>query len=701
VGGVTHFRFAVVAGTAGLLALAGTGEAQMPGGTGTPGALVQEVLDRFREGPPEAFEALVSHDRARALVRSARSGEVPLRAGSGRVLRVRGEEAILHLAGHPEFGNSGDETLYGRMFSGLWRAALEEGEWRLVERLAMDEGNRIRAPDLEVILTPGSGIQAVDRMRVEVGGPHGFWVLLNHAARVEAVRVEGRPADHHVESGLLWIDVDPGAGVAVEVAYRLELDRDAGQPANSGRFHEAAGHLRGQYFWYPSFDLHSPGDRADVEIRVESPEGVRVATGLPQEEAVVGGKRITTARSERPVSGVSLLYDEGWMRELHTQEGMEVELLLTPGFEPGAEALLSAAEEAHRVLRARYGDPADRRVTLVNGRARDGGGWHFRSNGLVVGNGTQAAIHRGGVLPRSWLAHELAHGWTHPIGAAANLLSEGWAMFAEGQVVEERFGVAAAEAYWEHLRNVYHRDGFEGRASLLEDPDNGGIAYYKGAWVFRMLQEILGDTVLNAGLRSWMAGSVEGGGDLEGFVAALSRAADRDVEALLRPWLVERRIPDIRAEVAGDRVILVQQGPVFHLPLEVELETDSGIERRRVELREARTELVLGRAGSVLDIRIDPDRRLLLHRHRGEWVTFELEAQEASTVELLGDFTRRPIPAERVGDRWRVELPLAEGRYAFWWGVDGDHRYQGEPQVLEVQGRELLDGAAAPEAGAP
>ena len=161
------------------------------------------------------------------------------------------------------------------------------------------------------------------------------------------------------------------------------------------------------------------------------------------------------------------------------------------------------------------------------------------------------------------------------------------------------------------------------------------------------------------------------------FIAAMSRAAGRDLMPTILPWLEGKYIPDVDAQVAGDQVIVSQRQPdvVFDLPLVIALTKASGDTVRRTVPLTRRAETVsVGDLGPVTAVRVDPDRRFLLRRHLGEVVRFELSAAsvpEAKTVELAGNFASRPVPATRSGDSWIVELPISEGRYIWQWRVDG------------------------------
>jgi hypothetical protein len=156
------------------------------------------------------------------------------------------------------------------------------------------------------------------------------------------------------------------------------------------------------------------------------------------------------------------------------------------------------------------------------------------------------------------------------------------------------------------------------------------------------------------------------------FTAAMSRAAGFDVWPVLRPWIEEDVTPDLTATVVGTRLRIVQAGPVFDLPVTVELTTPSGVVRRQVVVDEREEEFDASDAGQVTAARLDPDRQLLMQRKLGETVVFELQAPStAQKVQLGGDFAQTPVDAVFENGTWRVTVPLTEGLYHWWWLVDG------------------------------
>jgi hypothetical protein len=660
-------------------------------------ALVRRTLDGFANASPERFDSLYPFPDGRQLVRWAAEANWPRVAARGGVVSIDGDRAVLYLSGHPVTGSSGYETSLGRMFTGLYEAERDSSGWRLTRRLAPAMGNRIRSHAAGVILQPGERLEVSDTMAVVVGEGGALWLSLNRSAELRVVEVNGRPARHRQMGGLLWIEADAGAA-RVHLGYTLDATRDSAPNANFGRLEPDFGHVRDQHYWLPFFGFDAPEGIAEFRLSVSVPAEFAVVTGLRQRDTIVEGRRVVAARSDRPTAAVTLMYDRAWSPTRRPLGGGTAELFLADPVEPSRQAIDSALGAVHAVLARRFGDPRAGYVALVQGRGLPGWGWLFRSNDMVVAGHRGGPLERTGAVPRALFGHEVAHGWTSASGPGRNLLSEGWAMFAEGLMIEASHGADAGRRFWEWMRAAYLTEGHEGGNTLLGDDFNGGVSYTKGGWVLRMLEDAMGRDAFDRGMRAYMASPLDQERSIDAFTAAMTLAAGWDVAAYLRPWLEESRIPSLTARIEGRRIIVRQDGPVFRLPIDIQIHDEDGEHAaRRVWIGQREDTIAIERAvARPARVRLDPDHRLLMHRAEGDMVRFWLDAPEAKRVLLRGSFTSAPIEAAPgVGGRWHVELPISEGRYSVFWVVDGSRREAANGGILEVEPVRSLDPAPA------
>ncbi|HET9984127.1 MAG TPA: hypothetical protein VFQ38_11090 [Longimicrobiales bacterium] len=667
-----------------------------PLGAPTPDSLLSLLRARFESGSADAFDSVYVDAAGRRFVRAAAEAKEPRRWGAGRVVWRDGDRAVLLVAGTAGDGTGADRTNGARHFSGLYEAARSGGLWRLGAAVAMDSAARILAQGVVVRIVPGERLDVLDTLDVQLRGPLGFAALLSDGARLSAVRVDGRPAEHAFGGGALWVAARPGAHRLV-LAYAVPIGRDsaAGSPP-------AFGSVDNDQAWLPFFGYNAMNDVADIRLTTRVPAAYRLTTTLPQTETVAGGVRVVTARSEEPTFVVGLLFDRDWEVREDRLGGVRVQTFLTPAFRPPRDTLLAEMRRVYRVLGGMFGEPRSRYVGLAEERALPAHTFAYRANAVAIsGLPTDSAdafaqLGTASPVPSDAFGHEIAHGWTNPAGPGAHFLREGWATFAESLILRDRFGEQVERDFWEGQRNRYFSRVAD--AMPLLGAENGPVNYHRGAWVLHSLRSVVGDSAFARGMRDFMASAARGPTGYEAWIAAMSRAAGRDLAPFLMPWLTEARAPDVEARLDGNRVILSQTGPVYDLPLELELSTPAGPVRRSVELRARDDTLDLADLGAVSAVRIDPEHRFLLRRHSGEVVRFELRAPAAKTVELAGDFVRRPIAATRAGDTWSVEIPMTEGRYFFAWRVDGRLYLDGYEGVASAGVRVVrplgrLDGA--------
>jgi hypothetical protein len=636
-------------------------------GAASPESLAVEVMRRFESGTPEAFDSIMI-DPARAVVRDAAQRRRQRQGGLARVLwRERGR-AVLLLSGTIALPNPGDALNIARRFAGLYEAVESGGQWTIARQLPFDDRNRILTQAVEATLTPGKHIELADTLTIAVGAPYGFAARLNPAVQLKEVTLDGRPAEHALGGGVLWVRAPVRAKSRLVLRYGLELARSA-HSAESDSIGPIYGGVQNDYAWLPFFDYDAAGDHAMVRITVHAPAAYQITTTLPQVESVRNGIRTVRGESREGTFVNSIIYDREWKRASGTVGGMTWETFLTPSFSVPVDTIESILRRTHRVLTARYGEPVNKYIAFTEQRSLTGG-FRYRANSNVMAGKGGGPVDVVGASPRASLAHEIAHGWTNPAGAGANFLREGWATLAEGDVIRDMYGPEVEHAFWEVRRNGYMA-GSEGRLGILANPDNGAVHYSKGSWILRMLRDRMGQPAFERGMRGYMREAATGSAGYREFIAHMSRAMGRDISSWIMPWLAETVAPDLDARVEGTRVIVTQSGPLFDLPLELELTTSGGLVRRTLRVTRRADTLDITGMGTVSAVRIDPDGKLLIKRHLGEIARFEVRADSAKQVALTGDFSARPIPATKQGDLWVAEIPMVQGRYSYAWQIDG------------------------------
>ncbi len=231
-------------------------------------------------------------------------------------------------------------------------------------------------------------------------------------------------------------------------------------------------------------------------------------------------------------------------------------------------------------------------------------------------------------IPHTSLAHELMHNWWGT-GVRIDYASGNWA---------EGLTTYMADYYLDALRgegpSTRHRWLLD-LAWLPEEADRplesfvGGnqganriVGYNRGAMLFHMLRERIGDEAFDAGTRRLNERylfDVAGWKDLAGV---FSDVAGRDLDPFFDPWLQRSDLPElslhsIKQEKNGSGWILgaeleqAQAAAPWPLHVPVVVETDVGQQRHVVELDTRRTRFELALDVPARAITADPDFEVL------------------------------------------------------------------------------------------
>jgi len=469
--------------------------------------------------------------------------------------------------------------------SGLYEARRSGASWMLVRQLPFDTLNDIRAQVLHVDIEPGRVSRIVDTLTIDAGSPYGFATRLNNATQLHLVRLDGKAVPYALGGGVLWIDTrgrKPGRSQLV-LAYSIPAEHEAKatrgdsanvKPATSPDTLPAYGAMNNTDAWHPFFNYDSGNDFSQLTVTATIPAQYRLTTSVPQTESVKNGIRTVHGTSIHPQFLLALLYDRAWTPVTQQVNDGEftLETFFAPSFPFSPDTIAKTAGFVYHVLVPRFGEPQapSRYLAVVEDRQLGHSGWQVRMNNAVISGDSATMLDEPALGPSFAFAHEVAHGWTmNSSGLAANFLQEGWATFCESLVLGAAYGPDMERAFWERMRTSYvtgldragFLGGFEGKQSILDNPDNGRIHYSKGSWILHELDYVLGDSTFDRGMRAFISTNGEGPHGYPEFIADMSTAARRDLTSFVMPWLTSKYIPDVEATVDGNRLIVTQRQP--------------------------------------------------------------------------------------------------------------------------------------------
>lgn len=535
------------------------------------------------------------------------------KSGPSKILETDKKSALVLLTGNLLYGNSGDETNYSRLYSGIYRFKYSEGKWTIAEKLPIDRKNQLLAHAIGASIDPAAGTLTVsDTLQILTQESYGFQLTLNHKAKITALQLDGKDADYLFGGGVLWIRTKTSAQQKLTLTYSIIVDK-LEKDKNSGYFDDTYGHVRNQFYWHPFFNFSSPNDRADFSIRIQIPSAYQLATSLPQEENVVGDYRIIKAKASGPAYALSLYYDKKWKAYRYKKNDYQMEIFCDTDFKPQPDNLHKNFLEAYDLLSEKFGSPRGRYLSIVQDRSNASNGWLNRSNDMIVAAKQGSDLVRDKPSPRAPFAHEVAHAWTTPIGPAANFLSEGWASYAERYFLEKQYGEAIFADYLASYKKIYFSEDYDTKVSLWDDVSNSGVSYYKGVWVFYMLEQLLGKDDFEKGLKAFMQSGEPM--TIEHFMDKLTKTTSKKVQPFLEPWLKSKQVPHVKYAIKDGALMINQEGDVLPFLLEVEFTLEDGTKTLGsfpIKNKQHRFKLSGAKFGGAKQALLDPNGKLLI-----------------------------------------------------------------------------------------
>jgi hypothetical protein len=417
------------------------------------------------------------------------------------------------------------------------------------------------------------------------------------------------------------------------------------------------------WYPYPSDGTH----KAPGTTRLSVPAGWRtLSNGKLSDVSTDGDRRVETWISDAPVArsfAAGQYYVEG--REVG---GREISVYLLPETTPRATAYIDSMLRCIAALESRFGPLpypgyalAEMPDSLVPWGGSSEQGFSMVKSSLLSDDDA--------FLPL--VAHELAHswwgnyvGWRRP---GPFMVSEALAQYGAVVAVETIEGQMAATELLSFGRKGpgvgksakgYFWLRWKGRDETLMNPTRGNedlghaLANSKGAWVYHMLRERVGDDLFFGTLR-WLANQYGGGSismvDLRRAFTDSAPPGCR-LETFFAQWLDRTGAPRLdfewsdvsQADVREVEVLVRQRDQAYDLDLDVAVDSRQGTVIHRVHLSQTEQGFTLIAAGRPTGIRLDPEYHLLMWRPeydpQGFWLypLGKLLAWQVGCVFLLG-----------------------------------------------------------------
>jgi aminopeptidase N len=368
--------------------------------------------------------------------------------------------------------------------------------------------------------------------------------------------------------------------------------------------------------WFPTNGLHQ--DKADMRLRVNAPANWTVVTDLP------------ASTSDFPYASTVSSYWGMVAAGAYTpttikNESGEVTL---DALKAPAEVATPVAEAVGKMLdfyAGKFGPPPSSQFRIVE---VEGANWESRwSVGTLL---LPSAQLRKDFDP-SILARNVAHQW-FPLKinvkdpATDAWLVDGLAVFASLIYFEKSLSPADSQ---EHIQRALVKAlGYEGSNTVLQagglDKDSAdyrSLVEYKGAFIFRMLQWVIGDEKFDTLLAQYVDRFKDTPASTAEFQRLSSNVADEDLTYFFDQWLNSSGVPEFSDEYtvfrarSGYKVMgqIKQDLDLFRMPVEVEIQTDGDPEYGRIVVSGPSSDfdIVTQRKPRTAGLVIDPHKKVL------------------------------------------------------------------------------------------
>jgi hypothetical protein len=227
------------------------------------------------------------------------------------------------------------------------------------------------------------------------------------------------------------------------------------------------------------------------------------------------------------------------------------------------------------------------------------------------------------------LARTLAHQWFPLKVSVANPSTDAWlvdgmSVFASMLYFEKSLSPADAQ---DHIHKALVKAlGYEGSTTIRDagSLDKDTIEYhtlveYKGAYVLRMLQWLMGDEKFHTVMTRYLEQFDSKPASTDAFIKLASDVAGEDLNYFFEQWLNSSGVPEFKDEWVVKRVKngYMVQGEVkqdldlFKMPVELQITTDGDPDYQRIDVSGSSSEFSITTERKPKELVIDPHERIL------------------------------------------------------------------------------------------
>lgn len=487
------------------------------------------------------------------------------------------------------------------------------------------------AHDLMVRLIPAAHLlEGDDTISLVSGSESELTLTLADAAEIDRITVNGKPRHVRREDALVFVPVSANERkrpLTIRAVYRIVFDDPyPSAPANtdnpgygvSGTISAEGALLLGGSGWYPDV----PGGSGSFNLAVSAPEGIVAVTGgrfLGATPTSIHGETETLSKWRIDAAPEPLALSAGpYVVTDATSNGIDVMTFFYPETQPLATRYLAASGDYLRLYESLFGPYPFEKFAVVENFFPTGYG--FPSYTLMG-----SVVLRLPFIIRTSLGHEIAHSWWGNgvlIDSAEGNWCEGLATYVADYLYSERKSARDAMEYrrqW--LRNFAAlvdagTDFPLSRFMSRTDPVSKVIGYDKGAMVFHMLRQRVGDDFFWISLRTLYNARLFKPTTWSDIRAVFEQTAGMALAEFFNQWVGRTGAPEIRlADVDSEkhqgawrvRGAILQTGIPYDLKLPIRVTTASGDHDATIHANAARVSFQMDVPNRPEGLTVDPD----------------------------------------------------------------------------------------------
>ncbi len=407
--------------------------------------------------------------------------------------------------------------------------------------------------------------------------------------------------------------------------YEGVLETAQGGPIQNARLAYVGN--QGSYLFYAArwFPFHEyAADRATYQITITVPKGIIVAgyseqptTGIP-----TGNKTAYTFISTKPILPGNYVAAQ-YIAKPYNFGGLTVDVYAKVGDEKWADRVADVVGKHLEYYSSKFGAYAygNRLVVAETDdetlEAYSGAGILFLSTkAFATGN-------------EELLSREVAYQWWGQTVGIKSFddawLSQGLAQFSGLLYIRDNNNETqfqqAIQAELEKALAFEQSASIRNAPKQLDDQTSAyrSVIFYKGAVVFNMLRQLLGEQKFDAMIRDYYTKYAGKNFSIDEFETLTSTVAGRNMRSFFGQWVDSTGVPEFHADYRmlrnkeGFRVpgTVKQEIEAFEMPIEVLLKTEAGAEKQVLVMKGTSADFDIQSKSKPLDIIIDPDSKIM------------------------------------------------------------------------------------------